>query len=101
MPKPNSMERGHLYVVFTVVFPPPHFLPHETHYPKLNESLQPAGGGKRANAAAKQQQLPKGDNVEEVSLYEYDHRRYEGKHGGGGGGRRGGAKEAYHADSDS
>jgi DnaJ-class molecular chaperone len=86
MPKPNSMERGNLYVAFEVVFPPAHFLPTEAQYKKL-EPLLPI---KRPAVP----QPPKGVEVEEVSLVDYDPRRYE--HGSKSGGR-----EAYHeSDSD-
>jgi len=87
MPKPNSMERGNLYIAFEVIFPPAHFLASEAQYKKLEPLL----------LFQKRPLIPqpaKGVEVEEVSLADYDSRRYER-------GSKSGGREAYHeSDSD-
>jgi DnaJ family protein A protein 2 len=81
MPVPGSEgQRGNLYLLFDIVFPPNHFLASPDHYKKL-ESLLP-----RPSPA----KLPVGDHTEEVTLGDFDPRRYQHHaHGGGG------AREAY------
>lgn len=80
MPNKDNSAHGNLYVTFTVKFPENHFLPEDSY--KQLESLLP----KRPAV-----QIP--TDVEEVSLSEFDERRYtEG---------RGGRREAYHDDEDS
>uniref|UniRef100_A0A915CWI0 Chaperone DnaJ C-terminal domain-containing protein n=1 Tax=Ditylenchus dipsaci TaxID=166011 RepID=A0A915CWI0_9BILA len=74
MPKPDSTERGNLYVVFDVEFPENHFLP-EAQLKKLESLLPPRPLVK----------VPVGEDVEEVSLAEFDPRRHD--QGGGGSGR--------------
>jgi DnaJ family protein A protein 2 len=80
MPVRGGAERGKLYVVFEVAFPEPHFLT-EDGFKKL-EALLPR---------RPIENLPvTGDNVEEVSLQEYDHRRHDQA--------KGARREAYHDD---
>jgi len=86
MPIPNSSERGNLYVIFEIKFPESNFLDGDL-YKKL-EALLPA--------KPMQPRLPTGDHhlIEEVSLSEFDARRYQHTQGGG-------AREAYHDEEDS
>uniref|UniRef100_A0A915E1D6 CR-type domain-containing protein n=1 Tax=Ditylenchus dipsaci TaxID=166011 RepID=A0A915E1D6_9BILA len=81
MPKPDSNERGNLYMIFDVEFPLSHFLS-GSQYKKLEAILPPRPMVK----------IPVGMDACEVSLEEFDRHRYEG----GGSGR-----EAYHEDEDS
>ncbi|KAH7701554.1 dnaJ subfamily A member 2-like protein [Aphelenchoides avenae] len=83
MPIPSSLEKGNLYVLFDVKFPSNHFLADESDYKKLEALLPPR---------PKADVPPKHGDVEEVTLSEFDERRYERT----GGGRR----EAYHDDDD-
>ncbi|CAJ0561495.1 unnamed protein product, partial [Mesorhabditis spiculigera] len=82
MPKRRHHEiKGTLFVKFEVKFPAPHFLDDEKKYQLLAQCFP----------APKKQPPPTGD-FEEVSLYEYDEKKY-------GGGR--GRGEAYAEESDS
>uniref|UniRef100_A0A1I8BSU8 CR-type domain-containing protein n=1 Tax=Meloidogyne hapla TaxID=6305 RepID=A0A1I8BSU8_MELHA len=84
MPKHGKPgEYGNLYFVFNVTFPPTHFLENEQRYKDLEALLPPRPRISKLSAHAE---------VEEVTLSEFDSRRYE-RHGGGGGSR-----EAYHDD---
>lgn len=83
MPIPSSPgQRGNLYVLFDIQFPENHFL-EEDQYKKLESLLPPK---------PLQQKVPSED-FEEVTLSEFDPRRYDGRGQGG--------REAYHADEDS
>ncbi|KAL3083279.1 hypothetical protein niasHS_011081 [Heterodera schachtii] len=84
MPKPNSPERGNLYIIFEVKFPKKHFLDSESKYNKLLSLLPPRPD---------QPGIAPNSEVEEVTLSEFDPRRYDRSSGGGGG------REAYHDDS--
>uniref|UniRef100_A0A7E4VEL5 Chaperone protein dnaJ n=1 Tax=Panagrellus redivivus TaxID=6233 RepID=A0A7E4VEL5_PANRE len=75
MPIVNSMDHGNLYVVYDVKFPQAHFLDTDEQYKRLNKLLP-----------SKPQAKPLG---EEVSLSEFDPRRY---------GSSNGRREAYHGD---
>uniref|UniRef100_A0A915P1E0 CR-type domain-containing protein n=4 Tax=Meloidogyne TaxID=189290 RepID=A0A915P1E0_9BILA len=84
MPKQGKPGQfGNLYFVFNVTFPPTHFLENEQRYKELEALLPPRPRIPKLSATAE---------VEEVTLSEFDSRRYE-RHGGGGGSR-----EAYHDD---
>ncbi|KAI3421957.1 DnaJ sub A member 2 [Globodera pallida] len=84
MPKPNSADRGNLYVIFDVKFPKKHFLDSEDKYNKLLSLLPP-----RPDPPM---EMTNGE-VEEVTLAEFDTHRYDRGSGGAG------AREAYHDDS--
>jgi DnaJ family protein A protein 2 len=76
MPIPNQMEHGNLYCIFDIKFPSNHFLAEDKLYKHLEAALP-----------AKPKTVPLG---EEVSLHEFDERRYE----------RSSRREAYHGDED-
>ncbi|KAI1719280.1 dnaJ central domain-containing protein [Ditylenchus destructor] len=86
MPVPNSPgHRGNLYVLFEIQFPENHFIP-EDKYKKLESLLPPKPQSVK---------LPSNhEDVEEVTMSEYESRRYEGR-------GQGGQREAYHGDEDS
>jgi DnaJ family protein A protein 2 len=79
----NPMDKGNLYIQFSVTFPVDNFVTPEAF--AAIETLLPPG---------KKQRLPKGEHVEEVVLQSYeDHHRDSGGRGGRGG-------EAYNEDED-
>lgn len=83
MPIPNSSEFGKLYVVFEIKFPANYFLQSEDLYKKLESLLPP------------RPVAPKFPHEhEEVSLSDFDPRRYQHHDGGG----RGRGREAYDDD---
>ncbi|CAJ0605386.1 unnamed protein product [Cylicocyclus nassatus] len=63
--------RGNLYVKFDVVFPNDHFLEDDTKYKKIETAFPPL------------RKVAYPSNCEEVSLMEYDEKRYRGGRGGG------------------
>jgi DnaJ family protein A protein 2 len=74
MPVPNEMDHGNLYIIFEVKFPSNHFLAEEKLYEQLAAALP---------------DKPKVTALgEEVSLHEFDERRYD----------RSQRREAYHGD---
>jgi len=75
----NPFEKGNLFVKFDITFPPNKFAP-EVQLKKLEQLLPPR----------KQEEIPTGEHVEEVTLSDYEPRR-------DGANRRG---EAYHEDDD-
>jgi len=75
MPIPNRHENGNLYLLFDVQMPSNHFLEDESHYKRLESAFPPKPVTK-----------PLG---EEVSLHDFDERRYNGESS---------RREAYHGD---
>lgn len=103
MPNKDSGERGNLYIIFSVEFPENHFLPEGgfqvsvfLDFTSLNflplviafalQQLEALLPGRPALP-------PLSADAEEVSLSEFDERRYEES--------RGGRREAYHDEEDS
>lgn len=78
----NPFEKGHLFIKFDVKFPENHF----ASEPKLKvlEALLPP---------REPQEIPQGENVEEVDMFEFDP---DDRSAGGSGGRG----EAYASDDD-
>uniref|UniRef100_A0AC34GX69 CR-type domain-containing protein n=1 Tax=Panagrolaimus sp. ES5 TaxID=591445 RepID=A0AC34GX69_9BILA len=76
MPVPNQKEHGNLYCIFDIKFPSNHFLDDEILFKQLEVALP-----------AKSKAQTRG---EEVSLHEYDERRYA----------RSSRREAYHGEED-
>ncbi|CAJ0591957.1 unnamed protein product [Cylicocyclus nassatus] len=63
--------RGNLYVKFDVAFPNDHFLEDDTKYKMIETAFPPV------------RKVAYPSNCEEVSLMEYDEKRYRGGRGGG------------------